>query len=406
MGILLVGVITLSPWHKNAGKAPGRWSEVSWSGFCLFLKCQVSPTEPPLPHLPHSSERCHHLDHLWQFLSPGHLLIFLVPSCYCLCSGPRAPALTAGLPASDLSHHLPSVHLPQLYNPILYSSIFSVTQGPNSSSSYLKFSNVIHLAKLASHSPLSKSTFLERPCPVLSQLRGFAPQMFLSTGRPPTPTSPKGQPKCCLLRDVSKPRWGSNSLLWMPALPQCCLSFATRSQTPGGQETLTVSSQHVVQGMVHRRQQDSILNLGTAPSTSTGSSLERGSLSSQACHSLPHRPSSFPPALINASLQSLNGGDQIRTTLSLEPPIETGQTSNTESEWDKGNPEWFFFLVLIKPNSKAMRYPTLQIHHGKTFNNQHRRKNSVHEELIWWCSELPNWFTYQLGHRSLDRKDL
>lgn len=69
--------------------------------------------------------------------------------------------------------------------------------------------------------------------------------------------------------------------------------------------------------------------------------------------------------------------------LSLEPPIETGQTSNTESEWDKGNPEWFFFLVLINPNSKAMRYPTLQIHHGKTFNNQHRRKNSVHEELIW-----------------------
>lgn len=34
VGILLVGVITLSPWHKNAGKVPGRWSEVSWSGFC------------------------------------------------------------------------------------------------------------------------------------------------------------------------------------------------------------------------------------------------------------------------------------------------------------------------------------------------------------------------------------
>lgn len=56
----------------------------------------------------------------------------------------------------------------------------------------------------------------------------------------------------------------------------------------------------------------------------------------------PHRPSSFPAALTDAFLQPLKGGGQTRSTVSLEPPLETGQTSDAEDKWDKV-PEWFFF---------------------------------------------------------------
>ena len=95
----------------------------------------------------------------------------------------------------------------------------------------------------------------------------------------------------------------------------------------------------------------------------------------------PHRPSSFPPALTDAFLQPPKGGGQTRTTLSLEPPLEMGQTSDAGDKWDKV-PEWFFFWFWLSPILR--RCTTLQMDHSQD-PQQIAQKRHLCSELIQWC---------------------
>lgn len=93
-------------------------------------------------------------------------------------------------------------------------------------------------------------------------------------------------------------------------------------QTPGGQETLDLPSQCVLQNMVYRRGQDSILNLGTVPSTFTGSSLKSGFLFPSL---LQHVMKVLASTLLSCLSTVPKGRDQTGT-LYLVPPTELGQT--------------------------------------------------------------------------------